>query len=214
MDIQEQDEGKAARIREAAKELFLDKGYDGTTMQAIADASSVNKALLHYYYESKDRLFLLIFREELAELSLSLATIWQEGEKTLLERLEEWVDSQTLFIARSPRLPLFIISEMARNPELIKALLAEFLPPPHLLQPAATEASPEGEPGLPVLVELVGMVFSLLFFPAVAAPMIRHLLGLDSPILGELMASQARLAKELVRRRLGAATGPIARDTP
>lgn len=49
------------------------------------------------------------------------------------------------------------------------------------------------------------MVFSLLFFPAVAAPMIQHLLGVDSPILGELMASQARLAKDLVRRRLDSA---------
>lgn len=205
MEIQGQDEGRAARIREAAKELFLEKGYDGTTMQAIADASSVNKALLHYYYQSKDGLFLLIFREELSALSNSLASIWKEGEKSLLERLEEWVDSQTLFIARAPRLPLFIISEMARNPELIKELLAEFLPPPHLLQPAGKESSQGGEPGLPVLVELVGMVFSLLFFPAVAAPMIQHLLGVDSPILGELMASQARLAKDLVRRRLDSA---------
>jgi hypothetical protein len=46
------------------------------------------------------------------------------------------------------------------------------------------------------------MVYSLIFFPAVAAPMIRHLLGVDSPLLDELMASQARLAKEIVRQRL------------
>lgn len=206
MDDQGQDEGRAARIKEAAKQLFLDKGYDGTTMQAIADSAKVNKALLHYYFESKDRLFLLIFREELAELSESLASIWREGEKTLLERLEEWVDSQTAFLARAPRLPLFIINEMTRNPELIKELLAEFLPPPSLLRLEAGAALPGAEPGLPVLVELVGTVYSLIFFPSVAAPMIQHLLGLDSPFLGELMASQARLAKELVRRRLGGAT--------
>lgn len=149
MEIQGQDEGRAARIREAAKELFLEKGYDGTTMQAIADASSVNKALLHYYYQSKDGLFLLIFREELSALSNSLASIWKEGEKSLLERLEEWVDSQTLFIARAPRLPLFIISEMARNPELIKELLAEFLPPPHLLQPAVRSHRKGANPACP-----------------------------------------------------------------
>lgn len=208
MELQGHDEGRAARIKEAAQQLFLDKGYGGTTMQAIADASKVNKALLHYYFESKDRLFLLIFREELAELSGSLATIWREGEKSLLERLEEWIDSQTAFLARAPRLPLFIISEMARNPDLIKELLAEFLPPPHLLQPSGKDASPEGEQGLPVLVELVGMAFSLIFFPAVAGPMIRHILGVDSPLLDELIASQARLAKELVRRRLGEQASP------
>jgi TetR/AcrR family transcriptional regulator len=133
MEYENRDESRASRIKEAAKKLFIDKGYDGTTMQAIADSSAVNKALLHYYFQSKDKLFLLIFREELAELSDFLATIWQESGKSLRERLEDWIDSQTAFLARVPRLPLFIITEMTRNPELIKELLAEFLPPPHLL---------------------------------------------------------------------------------
>jgi TetR/AcrR family transcriptional regulator len=206
VDEQNQDENRATRIKEAAKRLFMDKGYDGTTMQAIADEAKVNKALLHYYFESKDKLFLLIFRAELSELSESLASIWREGEKTLAERLEEWVDSQTAFLARAPRLPLFIIAEMSRNPELIKELLTEFLPPPDLLHIAG--AAPESGHGLPVLIELVGALYSLLYFPAVAAPMIRHLLGVDSPLLGELMAAQARLAKDLVRSRLGAGASP------
>jgi TetR/AcrR family transcriptional regulator len=193
---------------ESAKQLFIDKGYDGTTMQAIADSAGVNKALLHYYFESKDKLFLLIFREELSELSDSLASIWREDEGSLRERLERWVDSQTAFLAREPRLPLFIIAEMSRNPGLIKELLAEFLPPPNLLQRSGKEIAAEEGAGLPILVELVGALYSLIFFPAVAAPMIRHLLGVDSPLMDELMAGQARLAKELVRRRLSEETAP------
>jgi len=203
MESEAGDEKKAARIREAAKQLFMDKGYDGTTMQAIADVSRVNKALLHYYFESKDKLFLLVFREELAELSDSLATIWREGETPLRERLENWIDSQLVFLARAPRLPLFIIAEMTRNPELIKELLAEFLPPPHLLEGMDAAYPRETEGRLPVLVELIGTLYSLIFFPAVAAPMIQHLLGVDSPLLDELVAGQTRLAKDLVRLKLG-----------
>jgi AcrR family transcriptional regulator len=203
MESEASEERRAARIREAAKQLFMDKGYDGTTMQAIADASRVNKALLHYYFESKDKLFLLIFREELAELSDSLATIWHEDGTPLPERLENWIDSQLVFLARAPRLPLFIIAEMTRNPELIKELLTEFLPPPHLLEGMDAALPRETEGGLPILVELIGTLYSLIFFPAVAAPMIRHLLGVDSPLLDELVAGQTRLAKDLVRLRLG-----------
>jgi AcrR family transcriptional regulator len=210
MRNESKDEGRAARIKDAAKLLFLDKGYDGSTMQAIADASGVNKALLHYYFESKDKLFLLVFREELAELSASLAALWEESERTLRDRLLDWVDSQTAFIARAPRLPLFVISEMSRNPQLIHGLLGEFLPPPSLLKAGgAAEADGLGADsqglGLPPLVELIGTLYSLIFFPALAAPMIQHLLGVDSPLFQELMASQARLAKELVRQRLGGA---------
>jgi AcrR family transcriptional regulator len=203
MDDPGSDGGKAARIKEAAKLLFIEKGYDGTTMQAIADSSQVNKALLHYYFQSKDKLFRLIFREELMELSDSLASLWQEGEKTLQLRFEEWIDSQVAFLARAPQLPLFIIAEMSRNPALIEGLLAEFVPPSHLLATIEGETGPAGNPALPAFVELVGTLYSLLFFPAVAAPMIRQLLGVDSPLLGELIAAQARLAKDLVRQRLG-----------
>ncbi len=203
MKGEEHDQGAAIAIKEAAKRLFMERGYDGTTMQAIADASRVNKALLHYYFESKDRLFLLIFREELAELSSSLASLWQEGLSPRAELLEEWVDSLIAFRERSPRLPLFIIAEMTRHPELIKELLAEFLPPAILLQAEGWGPASNGEYSLPLLVEIVGMVYSLVFFPALAAPMIQHLLGVDSPLIDELMAGQARLAKEFVRLRMG-----------
>jgi TetR/AcrR family transcriptional regulator len=208
MKHSDHDEGTASRIREAAKSLFLDKGYDGTTMQAIADDAKVNKALLHYYFQSKDRLFLLIFREELAELSASLSALWEEGDKTIQARLEDLIDGQTAFLARAPRLPLFIITEMTRNPELIEELLTEFLPPPQLFSVTGEETGKQAGqtegPGLPVLAELVSTVYSLIFFPALAAPMIQHLLGVDSPLIAELTASHVRLAKELVARRLGA----------
>jgi TetR/AcrR family transcriptional regulator len=207
MENESQREGSARRIRESAKALFLDKGYDGTTMQAIADASGVNKALLHYYFEGKDKLFLMIFREELAELRDSLVAIWKEGDRPLRQRLEEWIDSQTSFLARAPRLPLFVIAEMARNPLLIRELLGEFLPPLELLESKGSEGQPGGGQVLPALVELIGALYSLVYFPAVAAPLIQHLLGVDSPLLAELMASQVRLAKDLVRDRLGGISG-------
>jgi TetR/AcrR family transcriptional regulator len=193
-------EGRAARIEAAAKQLFLDKGYDGTTMQAIADASQVNKALLHYYFQSKDKLFLIIFREEMAELSESMSALWREGEKPFRERMEEWIDVQTAFLARSPRLHLFVINEMARHPDLIKELLAEFLPLTRSLLPAGRDATSRGKSLLKARIELAGTVYSLIFFPAVAAPMIQHLLGVESARMQELTAGQIKLAKELVRR--------------
>lgn len=203
METEAQKERSSQRIKEAAKLLFLDKGYDGTTMQAIADASGVNKALLHYYFEGKDKLFLLIFREELAELSESLAAIWREGEGPLEDRLLEWIDSQIAFLARAPRLPLFVIAELSRNPLLVKGLLSEFLPSLTLLQPREGEGGSGVEPRLAGLVELMGALYSLMYFPSVAAPLIEHLLGVDSPLLAQLMASQVRLAKDLVHERLG-----------
>jgi TetR/AcrR family transcriptional regulator len=61
MDYNSETEQKIIR---AATEVFLEKGKDGARMQEIADQAGINKALLHYYFRSKDKLFLTVFRTE------------------------------------------------------------------------------------------------------------------------------------------------------
>ena len=51
------------KILEAAKKVFIAKGMAGARMQDIADEAGINKALLHYYFRSKDKLFETIFAE-------------------------------------------------------------------------------------------------------------------------------------------------------
>jgi AcrR family transcriptional regulator len=56
----------------AAMEEFRQKGVYGARMQAIADRAGVNKALLHYYFRSKERLYLRVLEEILVPFSRSL----------------------------------------------------------------------------------------------------------------------------------------------
>lgn len=52
------DDGKTKdRILKAAIEEFIEHGFDGARTQAIADRAKVNKAMLHYYYASKDNMY-------------------------------------------------------------------------------------------------------------------------------------------------------------
>ena len=44
-------------ILDAAEVVFAERGFGGATMQAIADASGLPKANLHYYFASKERLY-------------------------------------------------------------------------------------------------------------------------------------------------------------
>ena len=39
------------KIAETARELFLEKGFDGVKMQELADRAEVNKGLLHHYFK-------------------------------------------------------------------------------------------------------------------------------------------------------------------
>lgn len=48
--------GSKQVILEAATELFAEKGFDGARVDEIAKRAQVNKALIYYYFESKDKI--------------------------------------------------------------------------------------------------------------------------------------------------------------
>lgn len=56
------------RILKAAEKLFADKGFDGARVDEIARQAQVNKALIYYYFKSKEAIL-----EELMELMISEA---------------------------------------------------------------------------------------------------------------------------------------------
>ncbi len=67
------------RIFKAALEIFAKKGKDGARMQEIADLAGINKAMLHYYFRSKSRLYEAVFeyvfkRFALREIQATLDT--------------------------------------------------------------------------------------------------------------------------------------------
>jgi AcrR family transcriptional regulator len=46
------------RIREKGLKLFIAKGYEGTTLEAIAAAAGITKRTFFYYFKSKDEVLL------------------------------------------------------------------------------------------------------------------------------------------------------------
>ena len=54
-----------AKIIEAARQLFIHKGYARPRTRDIADKAGINLALLNYYFRSKEKLFHLIMQEKM-----------------------------------------------------------------------------------------------------------------------------------------------------
>ena len=202
------EETSALKIKEAAREVFVAKGYDGATMQAIADRAGFNKAQLHYYYRSKDTLFLLIFREEMQALlrpaeGLSVRQPGPVAGQSLREVLKFWIDDRAQFLRKFPQMPMFLINEVNRNPALIRTLLQElrvFAVPAHLLELArepegVTPAASEVGDRLEVL--LTG-VLSLLVFPTLGGPIPQILLDVQPERWAQVLDRQVGLAKSLV----------------
>ena len=65
------------KILEAAKEVFYKKGLGGARMSEIADKAKINKAMLHYYFRSKQKLFDRIFQDAFAKIIPAVMQVLQ-----------------------------------------------------------------------------------------------------------------------------------------
>lgn len=57
-----------AKILDAANSIFLLFGYHGTTLQKIANKAAVNKAAIHYYFRSKERLYVKVVNKVIDDI--------------------------------------------------------------------------------------------------------------------------------------------------
>jgi TetR/AcrR family transcriptional regulator len=105
-------------IVNAAKTVFISKGLDGARMQEIADEAGINKALLHYYFRTKNKLFEKVFSIVFKDVFIVL-----EGAVTDnmdFERfLEEFIRQYISLLKSKPFIPQFVIHELNRKPERI-----------------------------------------------------------------------------------------------
>lgn len=121
-----QDKSTEDKILDAAYEEFTEKGFDGSRMQSIASRAGINKALLHYYYRSKDKLFDKVFERTTQELPNYIEMIVStdmDFEQKVRIIIEKYID----FIYQHPQIPSFIINELNRRPNNLANLIGKRL---------------------------------------------------------------------------------------
>lgn len=161
-----------AKLIETARALFLEKGFDGLKMQELADKAGMNKGLLHYYFKTKDVLFQAIFKEAMQNL---FGGVVKElvSNHPLEAKMHTIVDLYFDKLKANPGLPLFVLSEVHRNPSLKSLVgITDIIP---ILMGAVTTRITQKEEREQFL-NLVLSVVSLCVFPFAAQPLISKIL--------------------------------------
>ena len=110
------------KIFDAATDVFLEKGMDGARMQDIATHAGINKALLHYYFRTKDQLFNTVFEMIARKMLRKFAPVFDEN-LTLEDKIRFFFKEHIAFLQENPKLPAFFLNEVNRNPARIKKIL-------------------------------------------------------------------------------------------
>lgn len=115
MSRQEKSNDTEARIVDAARQLFLQKGYAATSMSAIAAAAGINRPALHYYFRTKDVMFHAVAGRILQDLAPQVLAIIMRQDAPISWRIERVVDVYYEMLRQNPSLPLFVVKEMERD---------------------------------------------------------------------------------------------------
>ncbi len=185
------DQSTEQRILEAARRVFVVKGFAGARMQEIADAAGINKALLHYYFRSKEKLFEQIFREAFGRLLPGLAEIFSRP-LPFFRKIELFTETYISLVIEQPYLPVFVLSEMHRNPDdfFQKHIQPEMLASIRQIGRQFAEAAQEGliRPIDPR--QLMLNIMSLCVFPFVGRPMLQRMMQVNDTEYQQLMEAR------------------------
>ena len=137
------------RIFEAALHVFARKGKDGARMQEIADFAGINKAMLHYYFRSKDKLYEAVFAFVFRRFMDTLGAPIRDAatfEQTLRTFIDGYIDTvkDNLDVVR-----LMVNENLSGGPvmgtRLKEAMHGMELAPPRLFVEKLTAAIANGE---------------------------------------------------------------------
>lgn len=189
-----------SKILDAARQIFMRKGMSGARMQDIADQAGINKALLHYYYRNKQKLFEVVFREAVQNIFIRIKDII-DSKSPVIEKLTAIAQRYITELSRSPYLPLFVFNEIYQHPQMITSLFIES-EIHHSLKKLFQEIQTEVDKGYFKKIappHLLINIISLCIFPFVASPLLQTVFELDAQQLQSFMKERKKQVPLFIR---------------
>ncbi|MCF6213351.1 MAG: TetR/AcrR family transcriptional regulator [Flavobacteriaceae bacterium] len=166
-------ENNEHKILEAAKTVFQKKGMTGARMQEIADEAGINKALLHYYYRSKQMLFEAVFFQAFSLIAPKLGAVLN-SEIALFDKIKHFTKGYISFAMAHPYVPKFIIQELNQNPDFAEKLVQHnSFPNIDIFKNQIETAVKNGKIRTISPEQLFINIMSLTVFPFIGAPLLK-----------------------------------------
>lgn len=186
------------KIREAAKHVFIAKGFDGCTSREIAKAAGMNVALVNYYFCSKKQLFKLVFDAAMEDFMFSTVEVFTK-DLSLESKMRIFIEREYEFLTSHPDIPRFILSELSRGDK------CEFDHAQILQKVEATgvfeelrEAQEQGIIRKMDLANIMLMIMSNCHYPFMAKPLMKYINQLSEEEYQERLTLQKQYVTEML----------------
>lgn len=182
-----------ALIFEAAKKVFGLKGMDGARMQEIADEAGINKALLHYYFRTKEKLFEAVFTDVFQSFFPSAIGIMSNPETSFREKIETFVEVYITLLQENPYIPGFMMHWLSTgSADRVVSMFKESGIKPELFF-RQVDKEIQNETIIPVQpLHLIINMLSMCIFPFIARPIISGFLLRDADAYDQFLEERKK----------------------
>jgi len=97
-------------ILDVATRLFAERGYEGTSMNDVAERVGMRKASLFYHFATKDALYEAVLDRSVASIGAALGAAYA-GEGSFAARLEQAADVMTVALGAHPCAACLLLRE-------------------------------------------------------------------------------------------------------
>jgi AcrR family transcriptional regulator len=186
------------KIKEAARKVFLKKGFDGCSVRDIAKEVGLNVALLNYYFRSKEKLFELIFEGAMGEFLQSMIEVFS-SDLTLKEKTRLLIAKEYDFFMEHPELPMFIMHALKQNKQ-------QMAPPSHFFEPIAKTgifeqleaAQASGEMRPMSLRNVTMLIMSNIHYPFMAKHLMQQFHGISAETYQHDLLAHKQLTSDMI----------------
>lgn len=199
------DDGSAEeKIKEAARKLFTEKGFDAVKTRDIAAEAGINLALLNYYFRSKQKLFDIVMIENFEQFVHQLIPVLGDEKLTVDEIMLQVTSRYIEMLKSNPDLPFFIMNEMRGNSSKLEAVRSKMLGVRSGFIKQVEHGMKTGKMNPVNMAHLMMNFMGLIVFPFVAKPMLMKVNGINQKEFDVLMEERKKLVPVWLKAMLHA----------
>ncbi|MCB0837359.1 MAG: TetR/AcrR family transcriptional regulator [Bacteroidetes bacterium] len=196
------EENTKERILEAARKIFHQKGLSGARMSEIAEAAEINKAMLHYYFKTKQDLFDHVFLEAFKQIFPQVISI-VGSDKNLDEKIREISSFYNQLLTEKPELPVFVLSSIQENADHFVETITQNIPNNSMeimgkLMMQIAAAHQKGEIRAIDPRHLIINLVAMSIFPFAMKPLLTKIFGMDEAAFQAFITERKTAVAEFV----------------
>lgn len=191
------------QILDAAEQLFLKNGYAMTSTTDIAKEVGCNQSLVHYYYRTKENLFMQIFIEK-SKLFLSGITDLEGVSSGFFATLQHRIETHFDMLMDNPNLSFLIMNELITHREHLQTVVKNLFENNDItsiyadLEKSINEEVKKGTMRPISGFNLVLNIISLNAFTSISLPIVTSILKLDDEQRREYISNRKKEIVETI----------------